>query len=50
MSAKNDLTARAQARAAQLAAEPLHPWMLEQIRRDAEVAHQWLAKQQGQST
>lgn len=45
MSTQNDLAARAQARAAQLAAEPLHPWMLEQIRRDAEIAHAWLERQ-----
>jgi hypothetical protein len=42
----DDLAERAKARAAQFAAEKLDPWTLEQVRRDTEVAHKWLAKQQ----
>lgn len=48
MTAKNDLTARAKAYAASTT-EPIHPWLLEQIRRDTDAAHRWLA-QQGKST
>ncbi len=41
----NDLTERAEVRAAQFAAEKLDPWTLEQIRIDCERAHKWLASQ-----
>jgi hypothetical protein len=53
MSAKNDLAARAKAYAAYsaaYAADPAQSMFLEQVRRDAERAHRWLAKQQGQTS
>jgi len=45
---KNDLAARAKAYAASTT-EPIHPWLLEQVRRDADTAHRWLAQQGKQS-
>lgn len=48
MSAQNDLTARARARAATTAAyatDPLQALYLETVRRDVERAHRWLNQQ-----
>jgi hypothetical protein len=44
MTAKNDLAARAKAYAASTT-EPIHPWLLEQVRKDADAAHRWLEAQ-----
>jgi hypothetical protein len=44
----NDLSARAKAYAAFVAAceaDPSHQLFMEQVRRDADAAHKWLAKQ-----
>jgi hypothetical protein len=48
MTAQNDLAARAKAyaaTAAAYAADSAQPMFVEQVRRDAERAHRWLAQQ-----